>query len=307
MKKCFIPVICLLLCTAAFASERTSSFSIEAGAGLAIRNIDEYIYSAYDDYAVSLLEYKAYLAQGNLGIKYTEHNMGIGANINSVLPLKCGTFNDYDFTESGFTKNLCFFDNYCTGSVGINLSVDYSFSINSWFGLRPCFELEYDYDTFIGKNGWGYFGTSEYSKNGQDVPWDSEFARKAKRVSAISFRTNNFYFFTGLFFCMDFSGVCTVELGTFVAPVCSTLSYDYHYDETGAGWDYELTEMQTSSFMNFKECLNVQVRLKESLYLTFNASWTFRPTVKGTIEDSYQPSGNRLSFCHFGLGIKKTL
>ena len=304
-KKTLLFLCCIFFISPFFAAEQSPAFFIQSDAGVSGRKFGEYIYSSYDNHAVSYLEYNAILAQANVTFGCGIRNFEILANINAALPVKCGDFYDYDYTADGITKNLCFFDNYATGNAGGNICISYDFSFNDRFSFCPSFLFQYNYDSFIGKNGWGYFGTKDYSKNGQDVPWDSEFARKATKVSRISYKTHNVFVFVGFDFKVYLSSKMNLTLGTYFSPFTKTYSIDYHFDDTGNNFDYELIEIQSSSFKNFKERAQFDYYLNDTLGIILCGEWVSRPVVKGTIEDSYQPSGSEVSLAYVGIGIKK--
>lgn len=304
-KKTILFLCCIFLNVSLFCLEKSPAFFIQSDAGVGIRKFGEYIYSSYDNHTVSYLEYNATLTQTNITFGYVVNNFEILANINAVLPLKCGNFYDYDYTADGITKNLCFFNNYSTGNAGGNIFIAYDFSFKDRFLICPTFQLQYNYDSFIGRNGWGYFGTKEYSKNGEDVPWNSEYARKATKVSRISYKTHNFFVFTGIDFKIKLTQKINLVFGTYVSPFTTTYSVDYHFDDTGNNWDYELIETQTSFFKNFKERAQFDFYIKDTLCFIISGEWIFRSVIKGTIYDSYQPSGSDISLAYIGIGIKK--
>lgn len=303
--KLFLPAIFILFLNFPLFSQETKSvYYIQSDTGISFRRFGEHIYSYSDSHRVSYLEYNAILSQTNIQFGYTFNNLEISAGLGAVLPLKCGSFYDYDYMENGTCKNLCFFDNYATGNIAGHIAFIFPSLSVKRLSFRPLFKIQYNYDSFIGKQGWGYFGTKEYSKNGEDVAWNSEYARKAKKVSSISLDTHNFFVFAGLFLGIELTPKIKLALNSYITPFTYAYSLDYHYDDTGGGQDYQLIEIQTAFFKNFKESLQLEFNLTNKFSLVVSCDWLFRPVIEGTIEDSYQPSGSDISLVYLGAGIK---
>lgn len=252
-----------------FLLEFTPYFTLSKG------RLNEYIYSSSDDsIKKSKLEWNLNpLYRFGIESKFGWKNIFIAGQADFSLPVNCGTLYDSDWNSTGEIKtiyskleeksDLIFNSSF---GIGYDFNLKNKATNRKYFSISPVINFDYSYFKIKSDNGYGYFGAEDYSKNGTDVPWDSEYARYHK-VYGIDLERMYYNLFTGLI--LEIYPTEKISFGCdFNFSVYSYIvTYDKHFAKNS--W-YNLNGYQKSPFdylkfsffSNYKFSNKISMRLK---------------------------------------------
>ena len=165
----------------------------------------------------------------------------------------------------------------------------------------------YCYDSFFAQNGYGWYGGMDYSKNGEDNSWDSEYARKAKKLYPIELARRTFYTFLGFDFSANILSKLDLTAGSYISPYTRISSTDHHHSKPDTDNDFYINEEQACAFLRFKETLNISYALTSNLNINLSGTWIFGPISKGPLYDfdelTTQISGSDVNEVFIKLGL----
>ena len=298
MKKTLVFILLLFFYLPVFSQNSLPEkilVKINPYAAITLGKFGEYIYTTPpDEYLISYLEWDTLpLFQTGINGKIQINKWSVEADFCYSLPFNCGKMYDNDYTR---TFKMCYniFDNKNILGLELFTAVDYELKLTEKISLKPTLKLMYCYNQFSANNGYGWFGSSGYSATGNDEPWDSEYAYKAKKVSGIDYSRHDFYSFLGLNF--DYS-INKLNFGiiTLIAPFSYTKALDYHKDEIHLPEEslaFYMAGIQTSFFTRFDIELYCTWELNEKLSFIFNTRAVFGPQTRGKLYVSYEKNSN---------------
>lgn len=166
-------------------------------------------------------------------------NANLNMDFVTAIPDECGNMRDSDWNLSGLKTTYSIHEQKVKKDISFGLEFLYNFEIfNRFFYLSPGISLNYNYITFEGRNGHGWYGGWQYSKTGKDEAWNSENARHAKKVAGIDYKKQDFNCFLSLYSGFKLNDLY-LKLGFSFSPFCFYDVTDYHYGATGSGFDNE--------------------------------------------------------------------
>lgn len=234
-----LPVLVLFLCFKSGAVEITNM--ITPYTGVSAGQINERIYSSYG-YECSLLEWQEMpFSIWGLNNSFEAGNVRIEFDGNVALPVRCGNMLDSDWDGDGIKHTYSI--NECTGKLNIDLNVfaGYKIEFLKKFWVEPNAGIEYDFNQFKSRNGYGWYGAGWATGLSEDVWWYDSRARKAK-LYGVDFYRHSLFSFLGINagfspaaktkFCISFE----------VSPYCYLYNLDHHLNKTDGL--YYLSEQQ---------------------------------------------------------------
>ena len=302
-------LITILNCTL-FAQKAESSFSINPNIGVTFANHGEYIYSPSGRKLYSYLEYQveALLTAGLLvNTSFGPAQLSFGTDI--AIPGKCGTMYDSDWNLLGVKTTYSIHENNAQQNYDFFMDIGWKFPFGSknQFEIRPKAGILYCYDSFFAQNGYGWYGGMDYSKNGEDNSWDSEYARKAKKLYPIELLRTSFYTFIGFDFSADILSKVKVTAGSFISPYTKISSTDHHHSKPDSGNDFYINEEQACAFYRFKESLDISYVVTSKVNINLSGTWIFGSIAKGALYDfdelTTQLSGSDVNEVFIKLGL----
>lgn len=301
MRRIFFLFIILSFEVCAF-SEQKKDFLLELTPYFCFSKgrLNELIYSSSDDSIMkSKLEWNLdSLYQFGAKAKFGWKNIYMVGSADFALPVYCGTLNDSDWNASGEIKTIYSkleenVDLIFNSSIGLG----YNFNLASkttgkkYFTFSPLFTFDYSYFKIKGDNGYGYFGTEDYSLNGKDVPWNSEYASYHK-VYGIDLERVCFNFFSGfsceIFSSESFSFGFNLSLSLF----SYILTYDKHFSKNS--W-YNLNGYQKGCFDYLKFSLYSSCRFSKKITALVEIDLLNGNLLKGDFYHNYYSSTPVLS------------
>ncbi len=192
------------------------------------------------------------------------------------LPLKNGKMYDSDYYTDGVKTNLSIGDLYTDFGFDSNLQIQYKFSLPNNFFVSPLISLNYSYIQLQCKNNIGFCGDTSHTDLLDDVPWDSENAKRVNKYG-IDLNTN----ITSICLGTQIKKIIHdfhVGLTTYFAPFTYISSLDHHNNAEGGRY-YLL--IQQGFFSEFAVSLGVGyfINNHNSINLSLNSS--FCPGING--------------------------
>lgn len=305
--KHFLLFIFFLLFITPLLQAKPLTFYIQPQLEFAFTKNDEYILSPSGKRLVSYLEWGAeplFLAGLEMGVSLKGFSLWFYGDM--ALPLSCGKMYDSDWNYSGTKTTYSIHQNNAILNYQLSSGFSYSFSTDS-FKFGPGLSFLYNYDSFNAQNGYGWYGGEDYSKNGLDNSWDSEFARKAKKLYPIDLKRTNLYYFLDLAVAFYPRNSFNLGLVFSLAIYNRTFTYDYHYGRPGTLNDFSMKEIQECFFQRFKTALNLNWQFHQNFCLAINVNWLYGDLIKGLLYDDdelvSQQSGNAINSLHIKTGI----
>lgn len=267
-------------------------FSVSPNFGLSFGSLGEYLYSQYEtNLLVSDLQWNfSPLLKFGIKAQYNYKLFFVEGSFSYFLPTTCGKMYDSDYNKD-FKTNLCFFDNKSVFAIDTSLKASFKIPLKKFF-LTPSIIGTYSANSFVGFNGYGYFGDKEINGGWTetDVPWDNPNARKAASVSNIEYTRDELFLFLGTEIEYKIKRF-TFCVGIFVSPITYTNVIDFHTDQTGNTPGYKAYSTQYAFFSKYMATLNFNFNLNTNVSIFINGSGIFSLITKGILVTNYGRQG----------------
>ena len=267
-------------------------FSVSPNFGLSFGSLGEYLYSQYEtNLLVSDLQWNfSPLFKFGIKAQYNYKLFFVEGSFSYFLPTTCGKMYDSDYNKD-FKTNLCFFDNKSVFAIDTSLKASFKIPLKKIF-LTPSIIGTYSANSFVGFNGYGYFGDKEINGGWTetDVPWDNPNARKAASVSNIEYTRDELFLFLGTEIEYKIKRF-TFCVGIFVSPITYTNVIDFHTDQTGNTPGYKAYSTQYAFFSKYMATLNFNFNLNTNVSIFINGSGIFSLITKGILVTNYGRQG----------------
>lgn len=267
-------------------------FSVSPNFGLSFGSLGEYLYSQYDtDFLVSDLQWNfSPLLKFGIKAQYNYKLFFVEGSFSYFLPTTCGKMYDSDYNKD-FKTNLCIFDNKSIFAIDTSLKASFKIPLKKIF-LTPSIIGIYSANSFVGFNGYGYFGDKEINGGWTetDVPWDNPNARKAASVSNIEYTRDELFLFLGTEIEYKIKRF-TFCVGIFVSPITYTNVIDFHTDQTGNTPGYKAYSTQYAFFSKYMATLNFNFNLNTKVSIFIYGSGIFSLITKGILVTNYGRQG----------------
>lgn len=235
-KKSFVLIFFFIFSEIDFLFSKELDFKLIPYTGFECGVFDEAYYyddfSEYSDKMCSLLEWKQnYSFILGLEVDIDFKNFNFFTDVSTKLPLKCGKMYDSDYWENGLKFNYSINELYLNNFFCFNTGFSYSFDISS-FSIAPVLQGSYSYISLSAKNGYGWYGGSGHSSDGQVHSWNSPFAHYYPdgkyHLAGVDYENQTFYFMLGLDFSKVFFKKWCLGFGLYVAPFTYIYVKDHH-------------------------------------------------------------------------------
>lgn len=262
-------------------------------------HLDEYIYSSSDDSIKKskLQWYLNPLYKIGLGTKINLKNIFITTNADFAIPANCGTMCDSDWDSLGTIKTIYSelqekADLVFNSSVGLGYYFNFYDKLNRRvFYFSPLFCFDYNYFNITSNNGHGYYGSEDYSTNGQNVSWDSEYATYHK-VYGIDLERVYYNFFTGIECNFFPTEKLSFGFNFNVSIFTKIITYDKHHFKDG--W-FSLNGFQQGNFEYFKISIFSNYRFSNRMSFLLALNLLNGNLIKGDFYHNYYSSKPTLS------------
>lgn len=302
-------------------------FSFEIKNGFTHEKFGEYLFSSADSSKkVSYLEWESD-ALYSLGIdgNLCWKNFFVTGGFEALFPTFGAYMTDSDWAGD-LQTNYAEFTNSAQKNYSWNAGLSYCIALERGVFFAPLVFYEHRYDSFLGTNGYGYYGNSAYSKTGENVAWNSENARYAK-CSDISYERQSDCVFAGFSLGAKFSQI-KFAASFFASPFSCIKTRDYHSDLSGSGLDYTMYAYFTDLFSILGTKAKFEWNCTSFAALNLNLDFYYSPLLKGKLFSNYwykrtsasygvlsdsseysllnQKSGTKLFIFQLTLGFKMT-
>ena len=286
-----------------------SEIIIVPNIGISFGSQGEYLYPPYSEKLWSYLEWEE-KPSANIGIDflYNLKNNNFKLSFAYALPIQCGKMTDSDWSESGIKYAYSVNKNKIECNLFFETAYNYEFKFNKIISISPIFNLKFCYSSYEARNGYGWYGTEKWSKNGELVPWNDEnahyFPDGKYNLAGIDLFRYTFILGIGFITNLNFNRI-NISSGLQLSPFSYIYSIDHHL---GKNNDFKYEEIQYPIFKYFD--LNMQISYKINkllkLYFKYNLETCLKTkgkSYKNMTSKSYQDSGSDLKFNNFNFGI----
>ncbi len=285
-----------------FSNDWKNSFLLEFSPYFSLSKgcLNEYIYSSSDEsIKKSKLEWNLNpLYQFGIESKFGWKNIFITEKIDFALPVGCGTLYDSDWNSTGDIKTIYSkleekSDLIFNSSFGIGYDFNLKNKANDrkYFSFFPLINFDYSYFKIKSDNGHGYFGAENYSLNGTDVSWDSEYATYHK-VYGIDLERVYYNLFTGLAFEIYPTEKISFGCDFYISAYSYIVTYDKHFAKSS--W-YNLNGYQQCSFEYLKFSFFSNYKFSDKISINFKFGILNGNVAKGKFYHNYYSSKPTLS------------
>ena len=176
-KKKYILTSAVFFAVSSFLCAKTLSFNLIPYFAIETSVIEEaYYYEDYSKYAdemCSLLEWeqKPSYIFGVEGI-FNLNKFVFSLDFSAKLPVRSGSMMDSDYWTDGMKFNYSINENYLDKGFAAKTGFAYNFDF-SVFSFKPLIQFSYSFISFNAKNGYGWYGGSAHSSDGNVHSWDS--------------------------------------------------------------------------------------------------------------------------------------
>lgn len=210
-------------------------------------------------------------------------NINLNLNFATAIPGDSGNMYDSDWNLSGLKTTYSIHEQNVKNDISGGFEFLYNFNaFNGIFKFSPGFSVNYSYKSFEARNGYGWYGGWKYSKTGKDEAWNSENARKAKKVAGIDYTRHDLSCFLSLYSGVKVNNLY-LQAGFGFSPFYFYDVKDHHYGASGSGFDNEYI-----FYSNFK-------RIKIDFDGSYKFSKYFALNVEGLFEKQFLDYGNLYS------------
>lgn len=282
MKKNSILTVFILLFSPFFA-EANFSFSSEPNIGIQFAKLDESVFAS-EGYRCSLLEWKTSpLLTLGYGIFGNHNKLHFDSSINISLPVKCGSMHDFDWNKNGINYNYSKHENHSRINSNLKISLYYLFNITEKLNFGPSIDITDIYNSFESKNGYGWYGNSNYSLTGKTVPWNDENAKEVK-VYGIQYLRNSFFIFIGFNSLFSANEKTNVQFSCYASPFTLVFASDHHLDSSSG---FYLRGFQYASMASYKMSLKFRYFLNKKIAISSAIDVLYMKTIKGNLYSDY--------------------
>lgn len=217
-------------------------------------------------------------------------NLRLKANFIFAVPNSWGTMTDSDWNLNGLKTTYSIHEEKTKNDLSASFDLFYDFSLyDKLLFLSPGFSFSYNFLKFEGRNGYGWYGNSEYSLTGKDEAWNSGNARKAKKVAGIDYERHSFVAYLS-FSCSLNTEKFSANLGFKISPVSYYDVLDYHYSKNSSG--YRIKYIFISHFKNIGFKLGLDYRLNKHVSINLNGTYEKQFLDYGTMFSDYYSTGH---------------
>lgn len=302
--KKLIPAIFLLA-----ASKCFSEIQIIPNIGFSFSTMGEYLYSPYSTNLWSYLKWEEKPSVNfgfNSAFKFKSNSFKF--NFFWSLPLKCGNMTDSDWSESGINYAYSVNENSIKCSFLLETEYSRDFNLKTFLSISPVLGAKFLYSSYKARNGYGWYGSEEWSKNGELVSWKDEnahyFPDEKYKLAGIDYSRCTLMLKAGLSASFKLRKT-EITASFFCSPFTYIYAADHHLGKTN---DFKYEEIQYPVFKYYETTLEVSYKINRLLMAYSKAGYTFGLKSKGesyknSSSKSYQKSGSDYSSANLCAGL----
>lgn len=297
MKTVFLAFLTMLVPVVSYAG---TVFSVSPHAGFAYGGMNKYIFSSKAEQKLSCLEWETKpLWTAGLNLDVEKENFGVLLAFDYGLPADCGKMYDSDYYYNneypqGNVCNYSISDNEALKNINTEIGFYFRFGSGTCLEIIPRVGAQYTFDSFVSKNGHGWYGRDAYSKTGKNEPWDSDAAIKV-RILGVEYYRHTLYTWLGCqlrtgFFATEYGNRLNLDFAFYLSPFTYTSAMDHHLSKKGN--DYHQQEIEYSHFTRIRWNFGAEYKLNGRLSLLLDSDWIYGSLEKGnTYSDKNNSTG----------------
>ena len=172
-------------------------------------------------------------------------------------------------------------ENTLDSNITFNTKATFSFNITNCLKAGMFAKYTFDQIRFSARNGYGWYGSNRYSQNGQNVPYDSEYAKffGSGSLQGIDYFRRTNMFDLGFLYNFTLFNRVQLNLEASFSPFASVKSLDHHYSASGSE-SYYRDEIKLNLSI-FELGANLRVQLWQNLYLGCAFSYNYISEQRG--------------------------
>lgn len=225
---------------------------------------------------------------------YTENSgiLGISNSISISLPYNKGNMTDSDWNTEGLKFNYSIFDANITYSYFSDIFKNFDTSINIFYkkkikgflAVRPYIKFIYSSIFFNGKNGYGWYGSSNWTSDQREHQWNDDkahyFPDGKYKLANIDYQSQTFCIFQGFSIYFYLSKYMDIFIGTDISPYSFVIASDRHYPNK-----YETKDYINIIFGNYNFYTGFNIKLSEKFLFNFTGTFS---NIKHSKGDEYK-------------------
>ena len=228
-------------------------------------------------------------------IEFHTENSGIFGILNSIsisFPYNKGNMTDSDWNTDGLKFNYSIFDANITYSdfsdifknIDTSMNIFYRKKINDFFAIKPYAKFTYSSTFFNGKNGYGWYGSSNWTSDQKDHSWSDDeahyFPDGKYKLANIDYQSQCMAIFQGISIYFSLSKYMNIFIGTDISPYTFVIASDRHHPNK-----YETKDYINIIFGNYNFYTGFDIKLSEKILLDFTITFF---NIKHTKGDEYK-------------------
>ena len=306
MKLKFFLIINLFFSIFCFAEIRDSlSFSVLPHVSISIGSHDEKFYSGFaKKKEVSYLQWKIEpLITLGFDTSFQFHNFKIDSGFDYGLPVKAGSMYDSDF-DSFSDLQYCYSisELYAEQNIYTYLDFSYIVHLSNKLSLEPHAAIQYYYDSFEARNGYGWYGME--TQTHPLISWDDPRATfyESGKLNGVDFSRHSLLIFTGMAFNYNIKTFSS-SIGFQSSPYSYFYTLDHHLSKSGG---YTFKQIQESSFKQFLLSINCSLQINKYVIPSISLSHHIGNISRGLLYNDIETKEMLLSTQKSGASLNLT-
>lgn len=247
----------------------------------------EHLYYSVSEKECSYLEWeeKNSFLLGIEGI-FKIKNFNISLNSEFGIPKVAGKMYDSDWIYTsefpdGLKTTYSISENHLKSKFNTEILLNYDFNINKIVTISPGICFQYSYLNFNAKNGYGWYGSSNYSTTKENVSWDSEYAKYYK-IYGIDLKRHNLYTWIDLELKFNFIKDFIFGANFNISPYTYSFTEDFHHKK------FTTHQIMHTNFTRLKSEIFGIYSFNKKFLLRIGFEYLYGSTQKGkTYTDNY--------------------
>ena len=298
--KIFGRVAAFLIILFCFTDKAFAQIHIEVTPLYELKNgcLNELVFAVYDDdvYKLSELNWNikniSYIG-GKVGLSYKWFQLE--STMLGAFSKKSAKMYDSDWQDLPANPDVKTTFSISENTLNHNITFDskaiFTPQITDWFKTGIFLQYTLDQIQFSARNGYGWYGSSRYSQNGQDVPYDSEYAKffAVGSLQGIDYYRVTKSFNLGLLFNFTVFDRLQIKLEGTVSPYTIIHSLDHHYSPSSME-NYYRDEIK-SHFAFYSFGSELKFRVIDNIYVGCDFSYYYMKEKQGETYSKQEQHG----------------
>lgn len=230
----------------------------------------------------------------------TSEIFGILNSISISLPYNNGNMTDSDWNTEGLKFNYSIFCANITykdfsdifKNFDTSINIFYKKKIKDFFAIRPYMKFSYSSVFFNGKDGYGWYGSSNWTSDQKEHSWNDDeahyFPDGKYKLANIDYQSQVIAIFQGFSIYFYLSKYMDIFIGTDVSPYTFVIASDRHYPNK-----YETKDYINIIFGNYNFYTGFNIKLLEKISFNFKGTYSNIKHSKGDEYKIYDKTGKK--------------